>query len=436
LTHSQGVAGIEAIHSPPPYQVRNAWALAGDMVLFTAGLAFISQTVVFPSFVAALTDSEEMVGLASGLGSGAWLLPQLLVATQLARVRRKKDLLVRAALVGRSFLLLIGLGIWLLGQQHPALAVAIGLVGIFIFFASDGVATVAWYDLLAKVIPNTHRGRILGASQMVGGLVAIGCGVAVKFILSEESRWPFPNNYALLFGLASVTLLAGVVSLNCIREPEYESPDKDTASPREALALLPAMLAGDRPFLRLVVTKLLNGCVSVASAFYILYATTKLGLSADSAGLFVSAQMVGSLTAALLISTIQDRWGPILHMRIATCLSAMPPIMALCVGHFSDVLGQGALYPYLLTYFFLGISMGSMSWPYANWIIEYASNTQRPLYIGALNTLGAFTMLAPVLGGWLARSVSYSAVFILALVFSVSSLLASLPLPDPRSPAR
>jgi len=41
-------------------------------------------------------------------------------------------------------------------------------------------------------------------------------------------------------------------------------------------------------------------------------------------------------------------------------------------------------------------------------------------------------MLAPVLGGWVVRSVSYSAVFVLAVVFALSSLVVSLPLPNPR----
>ncbi len=432
MTHSEAANHVTATDSLSHHEARNTWAIAGDMVLFITGVTFISQTVVLPSFVAGLTDSETIVGLAGGLTSGGWLLPQLLVASQLARVPRKKDLLVRSALLGRTFLFLVALAIWLLGWQHPPIALVIGLAGVFVFFCMDGVSTVAWYDLLARVIPERRRGRLLGISQFVGGLGAVGAGIAVRFILSEGSPWAFPDNYALLFGLASITLLVGVAFLNRIREPESQPADKEVASSRRVLALLLTTLDRDRPFLRLVTVRLLNGCISVASVFYILYATRNLGLDMDAAGLFVSAQVVGSLAAGLLTGTVQDRWGPIVHMRATAGMSAIPPVIALCAGRLSGILGQQVLYPYLLVYFFLGISMGSMGWPYVNWIIEYADEVKRPLYIGALNTLGALTMLAPVLGGWVVRSVSYSAVFVLAVVFALSSLVVSLPLPNPR----
>ena len=432
MTHTESTDHVAASARPSPHQAWNTGALVVDTVLFGVGMAFISPTVVLPSFVAALTDSEVIVGLAAGLTSAGWLLPQLVVASATARLTKKKPVIVRAAWTSRLLLLLVALAIWLFGQQLPALTLVVGLAGVFVFFALDGVVSVLWFDVLAKVLPHTRRGRILGTSQFVGGLGAIGAGMAVRFILSKEGPWAFPNNYALLFALASIPFLVGAVCLSAIREPESRLPDKGVPSTRKVLSLLPGMLVRDRPFLRLVAVRLLGGCISVASAFYVLYATRNLGLSTDAVGLFVSAQVVGSLTAGLLMTVIQDRWGPLIHIRTLRVLSAIPPVIALCVGRMPGVLGQHVLYPYMLTYFFLGLSMGSGFWPYVNWIIEYANEVQRPLYIGALNTLGALSLLAPLLGGWVARSISYPAVFGLALVFSVSSLLASFALPDTR----
>ena len=406
--------------------------MASDYVLFTIAMAFISPTIVLPSFVAALSDSEVIVGLAAGLTSGAWLLPQLLVASKVAHMRLKKKVMVRALWPGRLLLPLVALAIWLFGRQLPTLTLIIGLASLFIFWALDGVASVPWFDVLAKVMPLRRRGRILGVSQLVGGLGAIGAGLAVRFILGERSAWAFPDNYALLFALASIPFFLGAVCLSAIREPESRLPDKEVPSGRRLLALVPGMLVRDRNFLRLITVRLLNSCISVAGAFYILYATRTLGLGADAAGLFVSAQVVGSLTAGLLMSAIQDRWGPVVHMRAVAVLSAIPPAVALCVGELASVLGQGVLYPYLLVYYFLGIWMGTMGWPYVNWILESTEEGRRPLYIGMLNTSGAVVMLAPILGGWIVRLVSYSAVFALALLFALGSFVVSLPLPNPR----
>jgi hypothetical protein len=55
-----------------------------DHVFFGVGLAFVSQTTVLPSFISQLTDSAPLIGLASTIQTGAWLLPQLLAASYLA----------------------------------------------------------------------------------------------------------------------------------------------------------------------------------------------------------------------------------------------------------------------------------------------------------------------------------------------------------------
>jgi len=432
LSRNESPNRLRDCQAAPPSYARNAWSIAGDIALFNVGIAFISQTVVLPSFVAALSNSEVVVGLASALLSGAWLLPQLLVAGKVAPLPRKMPVVLRAALLGRLPLPLVAVAIWLLGAQRPALTLAIGLTGLFFLWLLDGVASVPWFDVYAKVIPLRRRGRVTGVAQFAGGVAAVGSGLAVRFILGEESPWAFPTNYALLFALASIVLLAGLLSLSFVREPESRLPPQEVPSAREVLALLPNTLAHNRPFLKLVMVRLLSRFASVASAFYVLYATRGLGLGSDAPGLFVSAQVIGSLAAGLLTSVVQDRWGPVIHMRVVAALAALPPIIALSVGHWSGALGRHALYPYLLIYLFLGVSAGSMSWPHMNWLLECVDEEQRPFYIGALNTLGAVAMLAPAVGGLVVGVGSYSAVFALALLFSVGSLLASLSLPDPR----
>lgn len=170
----------------------------------------------------------------------------------------------------------------------------------------------------------------------------------------------------------------------------------------------------------------------MATAFYVLNATHNAGLSLEAAGLFVSAQVAGSLAGGLLMGTIQDRWGPLTHMRIIIAISALPPAVALLCQPFLSALGPGVLYPYLLLYFALGIYMGSIGWPYFNWILEHAEEARRPLYIGMANTIGAVTMVTPALGGWVARTVSYTAVFALSLAFALAALLLSRSIPSTR----
>jgi MFS family permease len=93
------------------------------------------------------------------------------------------------------------------------------------------------------------------------------------------------------------------------------------------MASLPGILAHDRPFLWLIIVRVVSGFVTMASAFYILFATEKLGLAQSATGLFVSAQVAGSLTSGLVMGVIQDRWGPWIHMRVMICISRVPPVL-------------------------------------------------------------------------------------------------------------
>ncbi len=419
----------------PPNYTWNARAIATDSALFTIGISFINATTVLPAFVNRLSGSEFVVGLAGGLIGAAWLLPQLAVASAVARLPRKMPLVRRTAWIGRLIFLLTGLMIALFAEGSPTTALVAVIASMVLFYLLDAVISVPWFDLVGKTIPARRRGRVLGLSQFFGGLGSVGVGILVRFVLGEESPWRYPVNYALLFGLAGVTLLGAAAALSCIREPETVTSDVKLPALREVISLLPNILLNDRPFLRLIIVRVVGGFVIMGNAFYVLNATRNLGLGIETTGWFVSAQVAGSLTSGLLLSFIQDRFGPLAHMRIMTSISLLPPFIALVLGFMGASLGAGVLYPYLLLYFFLGLHISSFGWPYFNWILEYTEEAKRPLYIGMVNTLGAATMLAPMLGGWIVTQFSYPTVFALAMIFAGASLVLSLPLPNPRKRA-
>ena len=410
--------------------------LVVDSALFTLGMNFVGQNTVLPALLVKLSASEVVVGLASGLISGAWLLPQLLVAGAMARVRRQVPTIAVSAWLSRPLFLVMALVIALYGNADPALTVAVVIGGFTIWSAMDAVVSVPWFQFVGRALPPRRRGRVLGFSQSLGAFGGIGAGIAVRFILSQDSPWSFPNNYAVLFGIACLCFLGAALALTLLREPPATLPEHEAPSLRQVLDLLPRILIDDHPFRRLVQVRLVAGFVSMASAFYILYATRQLGLGIEVIGLFVSAQVLGSLLAGMVTSFVQDRLGPLAHLRVVITLSVIAPLLALASGPLANILGQRVLYPYLLLYFFLGLYASSPTWPYFNWILEYVGEARRPIYIGMINTLGAITMLAPVIGGWIARQVSYPAVFGTAIFFAVVAFILSLRLPDTRKMVR
>ena len=416
----------------PPNYAWNSVAFVMDSALFHASMSFLGTTTVLPALIARLTPSPIAIGLASGAATGGWLLPQLVVASAIAGKRRKKPTIVSAAWISRPLFFLVGLIVWLYAESRPQLTAATIIAGLAVFYVLDAVVSVPWFDLLAKTIPPRRRGRVLGTSQVLGGLLGMAGGVAVSYVLGDGSPWQYPQNHALLLMATSAVLLLSAIGLTIIREPEGKALSGPVASFRQVVMGLPALLQSDRPFLRLVITRVVGGSSGVANAFFVLHATDVGGLALGSTGLLVSAQVLGSLAAGLLMGYVQDRTGPRAHIRIVNVLSAIPALLALAASPWAATLGSAALYVYLLLFFSLGVIQGSQGWPFYNWVLEYAPEEQRPLYIGTLNTLAALVMLAPPIGGWILRTFSYPVLFAAALGLAACALALSAGLPSTR----
>jgi len=413
-----------------------AWNFAAfvmDSSLFTVGMSFLGTTTILPALIARLTSSPVAVGLASGVVSGAWLLPQLLIASAVSGLRRKKPVVVGAAWISRLTFFLLGWIVWKYALSAPQ-ATYIGLiVGLGVFYAIDAVVSVPWFDLLAKAIPPRRRGRVIGTSQVLGGLGGMAAGVAVRYVLSDQSPWAFPQNHAVLLIATSAVLMVSAIGLTLLREPEGKQPDGPVPSFGQVLRGVPRLLAGDRPFSRLVIVRILAGATAVANTFYVLHATQVGGLTLSDTGLLVTAQVTGSLASGLLMTYAQDRLGPLVHIRIVVGLAAVPPLLLLALGPLLPSWGGAALSIYIALFFLLGITISSLGWPFFNYILEYAPEPHRPLYIGTINTLAALVMAAPPLGGWLLRTCSYPVLFAVALALAVAALAISARLPSTRT---
>jgi len=416
----------------PQHYTWNAVALAVDSALFTIAMSFIGTATVLPTFIARLTSSPIAVGMVSGIVSAAWLLPQLIVAGAVSGRPRMKPIIVKAAWLSRPLFLVVGAIIWLFAERAPALTLGVVLAGIGVFYVLDAVVSVPWFDLLGKCIPATRRGRVMGSSQVIGGLCGMGVGVAVRYLLGPESPWGYPQNYALLFFASSAVLMLSAAALTAIREPEGKPVTGEPPGVRRVLSGLPGLLRRDRPFQRLVLVRILTGMISVANAFYVLQATEVGGLPTEAIGLLLSAQVAGSVASGLLMGMIQDRLGPLVHIRLIAAIAALPALSALLLTPFVGVLGQAVLYVYMAIFFFLGISASTMGWPFFNWVLEYVGEGHRPLYIGSINTLSALVMIASPLGGWIVRVASYPLLFIVALGFAVCAQIVAVRLPNTR----
>jgi MFS family permease len=373
---------------------------------------------MLPAFVRQFTRSAPVIGLVSTVFNGGWLLPQMVAARAINDKSRKKPYLM-IGISGRITFWITALGLWLGLAQRPneMLLLFFGCLGMFTI--SDGLASVAWFDMLARAIPLQRRGRLMGIAQVIGGLAGLGAGVAITLIL-DSPRFPFPANYALIFTLAGLAFIPSAIALALLRETGAANTRIKGRKWGQNGWLTP--LLQDSVFRRWMASRVLVGMVSLATPFYVVHATDVLSLPEAVVGTFVAAQQVAGMASGALLGPISDRWGPATTIRIGSAITVAGPLFAL-VAHVAD--GGLLIQAYPIVYAALGIHYSSSMLGFYNYLLEIAPNDMRPSYIGLGNTIMGVVTLAPTVGGWLLEATSYTVLFgITALLVFLGFLMA------------
>ncbi|HTP58678.1 MAG TPA: MFS transporter, partial [Spirochaetia bacterium] len=331
---------------------RNFLSLFGDFTFFGAGSSFASQATVLPPFIATLTSSAPVIGLSSTVASGAWLLPQLFVANAIAGIPRRKPAVLWPAVFGRFVSLLLGPAVLLFaGRPSAALWTFFILYGLF--WMLDGVASIAWLDLLGKVLTNRSRARLIGISQASQGAAGIGAAALVAVILSSSTVSPF-QGYALLLFLCGVCYTLSLLAFLFVREEPDAQATVRLPWP-DYFRALSRIIRVDGDFRRALAVGLLFGITGCATPFYIIHGLENLKFPAASIGYFTAAQVVGGIVSALVMGRMGEKRGTRSVMRLWGGISICTPVAAWALPGLVGPLGAGVLlYSYGVVFFGVG----------------------------------------------------------------------------------
>jgi hypothetical protein len=418
---------IQAVQAPPGRVGRNHVVFFADYVLFGLSLSVVNANTTLPAFMSRLTDSKVLIGLVGAIWFGGWLLPQLVAANYLKHRRLKLPQLILSGWLGRPFFWLYAALLLLGGAQQPALAIGLFLAGFTVFVVSDAYAALAYFDLFGKAMPARERSRVAGAGQVVHGLLAIAAGWLVQRLLSEAGP-AFPLNYAAVFGLAGVFVMASLAISYFIVETPADT-DETMTRWRDYLPQLGAVFRRDPAFVRVTSVRLLAGIHGLSMPFYVLYATQVAGQPESAVGLFVTSQTLGAALAGLALGYLAARLGP--HRVIQ--VSATIDLLAAGLAFFLAVTGAGSRLGWLFPILFgcLGVIEGAIFLGYFNYMLEIAPAAERPTYMGLANTLAGGLAVMPLLGGWILERTSYPVLFGLTAACIVPAILLSLRLTKP-----
>lgn len=392
-----------------------------DGAFYGLGIGIASYVTVIPLFVATMTDSSVIIGLIATMHTIGWQLPQLLTANLVARLRRYKPLVVLMTLNERIPFFALGLVALALPAIGRDLALLLTFVLVTWLAMGSGLTGTAWQSMVAKIIPNDLRGTFYGLQSSAANLLSSGGALIAGAILSAGSD---PQNFALCFFLAGLTMIVSLGFLNSTREPESEAARETPRSRREFWSSLREILNRDHNLRLFIGARTLAQVASVGLAFFTVYAVRTFDMSAGTAGVMTGVMMLSQVVANPVFGWMGDHYSHRLMYGLGVLFAGMSAAVAMLAP---------SLEWFYVVFVLAGIANAGLWTTTMALTVEFGSEAERPYYIGLSNTLVApATILAPILGGWLADWLGYGATFGIAAVSGLAALGIVLMIREPR----
>lgn len=398
-------------------------------VAYRVAETMLDSSLVLSWFVSQLTASSFLVGLIAPIRNGGWFLPQLLISGYVQRQERKLPLYWLCGTVRVISLGLLTLSVWLLGPRQTGLLLVAFFVLITVFSLGEGFSGVSFLDIVAKTIPSRRRGSFFAIRSFLGGVLALGSSLWVRYVLDERSGLAFPSNFGLLFGASLVFVTIGVAGFSLVVEP-LEPTDPQVVPLGRQLAQAWACVRRDRNFARLILVRaLLILGTGLSAPFYIVYAKNVLNAPASSVGSYLLALTLASIASNLFWGRVSDRYGNRLVILLSAVIGLAVPCSALLAGQLRSL--ALLFIPFALE----GIYQGSIMVGHVGFVLDIAPPAERPLYIGFINTALGVVSLALSFSGVVVGLVGYLWLFAISGLFLVAGLIVAWGLRDPRRDA-
>jgi MFS family permease len=378
-----------------------------DGGFFGLALGFASFSTILPLFVASMTDSATLIGLVPAIHSAGWLLPQLFTATFIARLRRYKRTVMLLTIHERVPFLGLALVAFLL----PKIGIQAGLIITFIFLTWQGLGggftANPWTSLISKIIPPEMRGTFFGTQAAVANLFISGAAVAAGYVLDWFNA---PFNFMICFLAASLFFIFSWFALAMTREPaDYEKVIEENPLPFWHGA--GQILKRDKNFNWFLTARTLSQFATMGFSFYIVYALRRFQMDAVTAGYLTATLTIAQTVANAGMGWLGDRVGHRLMLVIGAASATLSSLLA----WFAPSLAW--FFPIFILSGFANVSIWTNG---MTMTVDFSDEKERPFYIGLAQTLTApATIIAPLIGGWIADTQGFVLTFALSMILSI-----------------
>lgn len=378
-----------------------------DGCFFGFGLVGLASYVtIIPLFLSYLTDSTALIGFMATMFVIGWQLPQILTSNRVASLKRYKPMVLWMTLHER----VPYFGLALVALLVPVIGKPVALVLTILLLAwqslGGGFTATAWQSMISKIMPPNRRGTFFGMqSAGANSFGAVGAIVASLIL----GAFVFPNNFAVLFFVAGVSLMLSFAFIGFTREPENDP--KDVSEPlkwSEFWQRLKMILKRDGNFRWFLIARALSSVSVTAISFFTIFAVREHNMSPETAGIMTSILLISQTFSSPLLGWVGDNWGHRNVYAFGNLLMVLSIAIAMIAPDISWFYAVFAL---------TGVVNATQWTPIMAISAQFGTVAERPIYIGMANSLVApVTISAPIIGGILADTAGFGVTFGLSLV--------------------
>jgi len=378
-----------------------------DGGMFGVALGFASFGTILPLFVASMTDSATLIGLVPAIHAAGWLLPQLFTASHTSRLRRYKRTVLKLTIHER----LPFLGFAIVALLLPRIGLQAGLILTFLLLTWQGLGggftANPWVSMISKIIPSDYRGTFFGTQAAVANLFISGAAIGAGYLLNY---YVAPFNFAVCFFIAVTFFTISWVFLASTREPtdnekiidEHPTPFWQGAS---------RILKRDTNFNWFLIARTLSQFATMGFAFYIVYALRHFQMDEITAGFLTATLTISQTVANAGMGWLGDKIGHRAMLIIGAAAATLSSFLAWIAPSLAW------FFPIFVLTGFANVSVWTNG---MTMTVDFSGEEERPFYIGLAQTLTApATMIAPLIGGWVADTQGFGITFALSTILSI-----------------
>ncbi|GIX07848.1 MAG: hypothetical protein KatS3mg115_2251 [Candidatus Poribacteria bacterium] len=302
-------------------------------IFMRMGWIYKTESTVIPGFVTALTSNPLWISITPIISRLAQFLPPFLFLDPVQRAERQKPLLLIVLGGFAAAWGVLALLLWS-GLRRPELLLTLFFLLYGIGWLCVGVERLLMRVLTGRLIPIRRRGRLFAVAGPFGSFSVLLSGPVIAHILGQQEA--FPQNFAIVFGLAffffGITWLCALL----LREPPYPPETAERRSLKKLASDGCRLLREDSNFRRIFAVEAIRSLAIYLFSYYVAYART---WSADPTfhaefgrvlgwGLTLQNLVIGSLS--LVLGLLVDWKGNRVVLRTLCTISALVPLFSRC----------------------------------------------------------------------------------------------------------